>query len=78
MHYCTSEACLTPPPLQSTTSQSNAAVGLPAADLSGGCICCSKQGALHEALASIRASYSRPDYLVRELLSLVPVSSSAA
>ena len=44
--------------------QNNAAVGLPAADLSGGCICCSKQEDLHGTLASMRSSAARPDFLV--------------
>ena len=43
--------------------QSNAAVGLPAADLSGGCICCSKAEDLGASLAQIAAS-GTPDYLV--------------
>ena len=48
--------------------QSNASVGLPAPDLSGGCICCSRKGELQESLAAMRASTStRPDYLVSPL-----------
>ncbi|GAX80732.1 hypothetical protein CEUSTIGMA_g8167.t1 [Chlamydomonas eustigma] len=45
--------------------QSNAIVGLPTADLSGGCICCSRQDQLQEALQSIRTA-SHLDYLILE------------
>jgi G3E family GTPase len=49
-----------------STSQSNAAAGIKAAQLAGGCACCSVSGdlqaALHELAGS--SSYQQLDYLV--------------
>jgi hypothetical protein len=49
------------------TTQSNAAAGIKAAQLAGGCACCSVSGdlqaALHELASS--SSYQQLDYLVR-------------
>lgn len=50
------------------TSQSNAAAGIKAAQLAGGCACCSVsddlQAALHDLAGS--SSYQQLDYLVRQ------------
>lgn len=57
-----------PPPFLSRMLmpvQTNAAVGLPAADLSGGCVCCGKAEDLRGSLAQLAgAPGGAPDYLV--------------
>ncbi len=47
--------------------QSNAAVGVNATELAGGCACCAVQGQLEQALADLvsSASYGSLDALVR-------------
>lgn len=51
-------------------SQRNAAVGVRAAELAGGCACCAVAGAFGDALAALTASpsYHDLDYLVRHSL----------
>jgi len=55
-----------------STTQSNAAAGIKAAQLAGGCACCSVssnlQAALHELAGS--SSYQQLDYLVRHYVVL--------
>lgn len=49
------------------TSSSNAAAGIRAAHLAGGCACCSVSSDLHKALSDVVGSsnYQHLDYLVR-------------